>query len=267
MKRNSRIIDHKEDVYTTPEMKTGIFHRLLPTLSFYMMATSVVVKGSRAALRGQYGMERWSQDSQDIATAAEAVGGRIRIDGLDNFRTLEGPCVIIANHMSTLETFLIPGILQPIKDITFIVKRSLLEYPVFKHVMRASMPITVGRVNPREDLKDVFEQGGKMLSGGRSVVVFPQTTRSDVFDPERFNSIGAKLASRAGVPIIPMALYTAFWSNGRILKDYGTIHPDRKIRFSLGKPIYIEGKGTREHQEVVDFIKAKLDSWAAEDGR
>jgi len=267
MQTNRRILDNPEDGYTTPEIHVGLFSRLLPTLSFYMMATGIVIKGSRAAVRGQYDMERWTSDSQDIANAAETVGGRIEIDGLDNFRSLDGPCVIVANHMSTLETFMIPSILQPIKDITFIVKRSLLEYPVFKHVMRASGPITVSRENPREDLKAVFEQGGQMLSRGRSVVVFPQTTRSDVFDPEHFNSIGAKLASKAGVPVIPMALYTAFWSNGKILKDYGRIHPERKIRFSIGKPIHIDGKGTREHQQVVEFIRGRLDNWASADGR
>ena len=267
MEKNSRVLDNREDTYTTSDVRPGFLARALPSLCFYLMATKVVIKASHVAARGHYDRQRWCRDSQDIINAIEAVGGRLYIEGLDNFRSLEGPCVIVANHMSTLETFALPAILQSIRDITFVVKRSLTEYPIFKHVMRASNPITVSRTNPREDLKAVFEQGTRMLSEGRSVIVFPQTTRVQVFDPEHFNTIGTKLAAKAGVPIVPIALYTAFWSNGKILKDYGAVYPERKIRFSIGKPIHIQGKGTREHQEAVDFIMDRQEKWAREDGR
>jgi len=264
---NSRILNNKEDTYATESMKVAVFPRLFPSLTFYLKATAIVLKASRAAARGQYDMKRWCRDSQDIINAIETVGGRMHIEGLDNFRSLNGPCVIVANHMSTLETFALPSILQPIRDVTFVVKRSLTEYPVFKHVMRATNPITVTRENPREDLRTVFEEGTRLISEGRSIIIFPQTTRTVNFDPEHFNTIGAKLAARAGVPIVPIALYTAFWSNGRLLKDYGAVYPERKIRFSIGKPLHVEGKGNREHRKSVDFIKGKLDTWAQEDER
>ncbi|MFC1549292.1 lysophospholipid acyltransferase family protein [Nitrospirota bacterium] len=267
MEINSRILDNKEDTYTTENIRPGFLLRTLPSLCFYSMATKVVIKASHDAARGKYDMQRWCRDSQEIANAVEAVGGRIFIDGLNNFRSLEGPCVIVANHMSTLETFVLPSILQPVRDVAFVIKRSLTEYPIFKHVIRASTPITVSRNNPREDLKTVFEEGARMLSEGRSIIIFPQTTRTEVFDPKHFNTIGAKLAARTGVPIIPIALYTAFWSNGKILKDYGAVYPERKIRFSIGRPIHIQGKGNREHQETVDFIRGRQEEWAAEDGR
>jgi 1-acyl-sn-glycerol-3-phosphate acyltransferase len=267
MEKNSRLLDNRDDTYATEEARPGFLLRALPSLCFYLMATKVVMKASHSAKRGQYDLRRWARDSQEIVNAIEAVGGRIYIDGLRNFRSLEGPCVIVANHMSTLETFVLPSILQPIRDVTFVVKRSLTEYPIFRHVMRASKPITVSRQNPREDLKAVFEQGARMLSEGRSVIVFPQTTRKEVFDPGHFNTIGAKLAAKAGVPLVPIALYTAFWGIGKILKDYGAVHTERKIRFSIGRPIHIEGKGNREHQETVDFIRGKQEEWAAEDGR
>jgi 1-acyl-sn-glycerol-3-phosphate acyltransferase len=39
--------------------------------------------------------------------------------------------------MSTLETFVLPYLIAPHRPMTFVVKKSLVEYPVFKHVMRA----------------------------------------------------------------------------------------------------------------------------------
>ncbi len=148
--------------------------------------------------------------------ALEQVGVSIEIDGIDNFRTFDGPCVFIGNHMSTLETFVLPVLIAPIKDATFVVKQSLVEYPVFKYVMRARDPVTVGRSNPRDDLKAVLEGGTERLKAGISIIIFPQTTRLAAFDRDQFNTIGIKLAKRAGVPVVPIALKTDAWGNGAL---------------------------------------------------
>ena len=47
--------------------------------------------------------------------------------------------------MSSLETMVLPAIVQPIKHVTFVVKASLLNYPIFKYVMRSRDPVAVTR--------------------------------------------------------------------------------------------------------------------------
>jgi 1-acyl-sn-glycerol-3-phosphate acyltransferase len=163
--------------------------------------------------------------------------------------------------MSTLETFTLPGTLVPIRPVTFVVKQSLVDYPIFGHVMRSRDPITVGRTNPREDLKAVLEGGTDRLARGISIVIFPQTTRRPVFDPAEFNSIGVKLAKRAGVPIVPIALKTDAWSNGTLAKDYGPIKPSRTAHFAFGPPLAVTGRGEAEHEEIVRFITRHLIIW------
>ena len=96
------------------------------------------------------------------------------------------------------------------------------------------------------------------------MIVFPQTTRRPVFDPAQFNSIGVKLARRAGVPVIPLAVKTDAWGLGWPLKDLGKIDPSRTVRFSFGDPLTVTGTGKEEHEEVVRFITDKLDSWSGE---
>ena len=39
--------------------------------------------------------------------------------GVEHLQAVDGPCVVIANHMSMLETVILPIIIQPVKDILF----------------------------------------------------------------------------------------------------------------------------------------------------
>ena len=61
--------------------------------------------------------------------------------------------------MSMMETLILPVMVQPIKPVTFVVKETLLSYPVFKHIMLSRNPIAVTRTNPRQDLKTVLNEG------------------------------------------------------------------------------------------------------------
>jgi 1-acyl-sn-glycerol-3-phosphate acyltransferase len=192
-----------------------------------------------------------------------ACGVDIRIEGLEHVRAEDGPVVFIANHMSTLETFLLPSLIAPIKPVTFVVKESLTTYPIFGHVMRARDPVTVGRVNPREDYAAVMEGGSRRLGGGISMIIFPQAVRSARFEPENFNTLGVKLARRAGVPVQPIALRSDAWGNGRRLKDLGRIDPSLPVRFRFAPPMPVTGNGSAEHEWIVAYIRACLAEWGA----
>jgi 1-acyl-sn-glycerol-3-phosphate acyltransferase len=127
--------------------------------------------------------------------------------------------------------------------------------------MRSVKRIPVGRVNPREDLKAVLTRGAEYLRAGVSVVIFPQSTRAVTFDAEAFNSLGVKLAERAGVPVIPLALKTDFMANGRLIKDVGPVDPRKTIHFAFGAPLRIEKNDKAAHQAVVDFVATRLREW------
>jgi 1-acyl-sn-glycerol-3-phosphate acyltransferase len=254
-------LHYQNGVYRTAPVRIPLFSRIFPELSLYASLARIVFSGSRLAKRGRYGDAEWDANSIDSLRAFERVGGVLEITGTDNFRALDGPCVFIGNHMSTLETMVLPCMIVPFKKVTFVVKQSLVEYPVFKHIMRARDPITVGRTNPREDLKAVLEGGEERLKKGVSLVIFPQTTRTPVFDPAEFNTIGVKLAKRAGVPVVPVALLTDAWGNGKHFKDFGRIDPSKKVYFAFGEPLKITGRGDEEHQRIIEFITGKLKDW------
>jgi 1-acyl-sn-glycerol-3-phosphate acyltransferase len=252
----------RTDSYHTPDRRLGRLARNFPSLVFYPKIVDVVVRSSRLAQQGRYDRNAWARSSEAVADYLEASGCRLHVEGLGNLAPLDRPAVFIGNHMSTLETFVLPALLIPrCENLTFVVKRSLVEYPFFKHVMLSRNPVVVDRVNPRDDLKAVMEQGAERLAAGYSIVIFPQHTRSVDFDPGQFNSIGIKLAARTGAPVVPVALQTWAWSPGKHLKDYGPIIPSRPIHFAFGAPLTVTGKGNDEHQHVVSFIQEHLQRW------
>jgi 1-acyl-sn-glycerol-3-phosphate acyltransferase len=132
--------------------------------------------------------------------------------------------------------------------------------------MRSRDPIAVSRTNPRQDLKAVLEGGMDRLKRGISIIVFPQTTRARSIDPTRFNTIGVKLAKRANVPIVPLALLTDAWGNGKYLNDIGKIDSSKNVYFAFGEPMWVQGRGTDEHQAIIHFISRKLQEWKDERG-
>jgi 1-acyl-sn-glycerol-3-phosphate acyltransferase len=251
------------DSYRTPkDRKRSLLAKLSPSLYFYARGiTGTVRRAAKMSRRGVYDGNAWTQSSLEVFDAMEAAGGNFEITGMDNIDALEAPVVFVGNHMSTLETFIMPSLIQPKRNVTFVVKESLMSYFWFGDVLRPRDPIVVGRTNPREDLLAVMGKGKKLLGEGTSIIIFPQTTRTDTFDPSKFNTIGAKLAARAGVKIVPVALQTNAWGNGERLKDFGPIRPELPIHFAFGEPITPEGKGDEAHRQTIDFIEGKMQEW------
>ena len=224
----------------------------------------LVLKSRRIALKGLYDRQAWSNTSIVFFRIIEGCGGRFHLRGLDNIRNSKGSVVFVSNHMSTLETMVFPGIIAPMREVTFVVKESLVKHPLFGPVMKARNPILVTRKNLREDLEVVMRKGQEFLSGGTSIVIFPQSTRKVEFVPEEFNTLGVKLAAKAGVAVVPVAIKTDFLENGKLLKELGPLSRNKPIYITFGEPINIDIPIKEVHQKVIDFISGNLKKWGNE---
>jgi 1-acyl-sn-glycerol-3-phosphate acyltransferase len=250
-----------ESTYQTGGRPASWLGRCCPTAVFYSKILGIVYRAAKLAKKGLYDNQRWIKSSITTVRSLEFVGGRFDLQGLDVIGRLSSACVFIGNHMSILETFVLPCLIQPNRDVTFVVKESLITYPLFGQVMRSRKPVVVGRDNPREDLKTVLEEGQKRLEANISIIIFPQTTRSVEFDPKKFNTLGVKLAKRCNVPVVPFALKTDAWGLGRRLKDFGPIRPEKTVHIHFGEPMQVKGSGKEEHNVIVEFIETKLAAW------
>jgi 1-acyl-sn-glycerol-3-phosphate acyltransferase len=252
------------DIYNTPQKETLSFIekiRLDSRFYFTFKYAEIVLRTRKEAIRKLYDTKAWTDSSFEILRFIEKAGGVFHITGMENITRSPGSVLFISNHMSTLETMVLPSIIGPHKELTFVVKESLVKHPLFGDVMRSRNPVVVGRTDPRKDLEAVMNGGVERLQNGISIVIFPQSTRSVEFKPEEFNSLGVKLAKKAGVDVVPIALKTDFWGNGNLIKELGPLDHNQQIHIKFGEPMRITGNGKEENQRIIDFIKSSLEEW------
>lgn len=252
-----------DSYHTDPNSKRSFWDKIsLGTPIYFGVKFLPMLNGSRKiALEGKFDTNTWATRSMDIFKLIESCGGKFHIEGLDNIMKSEEPVVFISNHMSMLESMVFPGIIAGRREVTFVVKKSLTTHKLFGPTMRARKPIAVDRKDPISDFKTVMAEGIETLKSGVSVVIFPQSQRMVEFDETQFNTLGIKLAKKAKVKIVPVAIKTDFWTNGRIFKDISTLERSRPIHIKFGEPITIDGPGKKEHQQVIEFITGNLAEW------
>ena len=195
------------------------------------------------------------------------MGGKIRIDGFERIKEADMPVVWVSNHMSSLETYLLPSLLTTWSRLMVVLKEPLAHYPLFGRVVRAVDPIRLKRENAMDDLRKVMTEGSAGLKNGRSALIFPQGKRMRRFDPESFNSLGAKLAARAGVPVVPLAVCMDFLRVGEWQRDlFASVHIGSTVRISCGEPIPSDLPQGEIQARCRNFICAKLGEWQRESG-
>lgn len=188
-----------------------------------------------------------------VGWARLSCGIRYEVIGRENIPTQ--PAVILSNHQSTWETIFLYHLFRPAVPI---LKKELLDIPLWGWALRLQKPIAIDRSKPREASKSMSLQGSERLQAGLSIFVFPEGTRSRAGTVGRFSRGGAQLAAASGVPVVPVLHNAGYcWPAGTWRKKSG------KVRLIIGQPIESEGKSSRdlaaEYDQWVDQQLASLD--------
>jgi 1-acyl-sn-glycerol-3-phosphate acyltransferase len=210
--------------------------------------------------------EKWARACFSAVTTAEKLGLSVMIEGFDARVKHEGPVVYLCNHMSTTETILLMPVLLAFGPFSYVAKASLAHLPFLTKAAEHMRMVPIGRKSPREDLMAVLNTGTERIKGGDSFLIFPQGTRQTVFSRKVYSSIGAKLAEKAGCPVVPIVVDTRCQLTRekglfrRVFKDFGTFDPTRDIRVACG-PVIPNAKSRVMHEAAFDWMASKLEEW------
>ncbi len=179
-------------------------------------------------------------------TICRLAGVRVRIEGLDHI-TPDQTYIFAGNHASQFDIFVFQGYFP--YDFRWMAKKELFRLPVFGQTMLRVGYIPVDRSNSREAMKSL-DAAAARIAAGKSVLIFPEGTRSADGRLKEFKGGAVLLAIKAGVPLVPMA----FNGSHQVLPKGRWIPDSGEIVLRIGTPIPTAGLKTKDKQQLVDTL-------------
>jgi 1-acyl-sn-glycerol-3-phosphate acyltransferase len=130
----------------------------------------------------------------------------VQVEGMDRIDKNRS-YIFAANHQSMYDIFLVYGWLD--SRFKWIMKKELRKIPFVGAACEAAGHIFIDRTSPMAALKSI-EVAGKKLSGGSSVVIFPEGTRSQTGQLGKFKRGAFTIASEIKLPIVPLTIKGTF---------------------------------------------------------
>lgn len=177
-------------------------------------------------------------------------GVRWQFKGWENLP--QGPAIILSKHQSAWETLFLVSHLP--KQVCFVYKKELHKVPFFGWGLALLDMIPIDRAKGKEAFEQMVQVGQQRLNQGRWPILFPEGTRVAPGLMGRFKIGGALLATRTGVPVVPIAHNAGeYWPRNSFLKKSGL------ITVSIGKPISSTNLSPEGlNQAVYDWIYREM---------
>lgn len=169
-------------------------------------------------------------------------GADLRIQGQENF-----PCKETAVYMGTHKSYMDIVIMIALIDepLVFIGKSEVDQLPFIRTWFKAIGGIYMDREDIRQSFK-VILQAIEKLREGYSVAIFPEGTRAKGKEMIDFKAGSFKLATKANVPIVPIAMQNTF----KLLEEKRRVRPAR-IEVNVGRVIDVPNLTKEEKQTLV----------------
>ena len=182
-------------------------------------------------------------------------GADITVDGIEHIP--DGAALFVGNHQSYFDILVTCIYIK--NGVGYIAKKEMEQIPLLSLWMKGINCLFLDRDNIKEGLKTIL-QGVEELKKGYSMFIFPEGTRNQGTEMLPFKEGSTKMAEKAKVPIIPVAISgTAnLFENNHGLK----ITP-AKVHVSFGAPI-VAGELPKEEKKFLGAyvqrqIKTMLD--------
>lgn len=190
---------------------------------------------------------RWSRRVLDVC------GVQVVAENFD--RPLPDPAyLVVSNHTSHFD---VPSILACFpRELFPVAKRELGHIPLFGWALRGGAAIMIDR-GDRERARASIQAAGAAIRSGRSVLMFPEGTRTPGTELGPFKKGPFYLALEARVPVLPVAVLGA--SEVLAPKDW-KVQSGRSITVRLGPPLSTEGyrKGGAGRRALAEDVRTAL---------
>lgn len=186
---------------------------------------------------GYYPGKIWSQLTCLVFLIPVKVEGRENLDCKTSY-------VFLANHQGAFDIFLIYGFLG--RNFKWMMKQSLRKIPLVGKACASAGFIFVDRSSPRMIYKTI-KHAEKVLTGGTSLMVFPEGRRTFTGRMNEFKKGAFFIADQLQLPVVPMTINGSF----DVLPRTGKLLSRHPLTLTIHKPIYPLGKKGPENLEML----------------
>jgi 1-acyl-sn-glycerol-3-phosphate acyltransferase len=203
---------------------------------------AIAITPSLAARRAflQYSVRFWLR----------LAGIRVWATGLSNIP--EGrPCVLIPNHSSYLDSFVLAAVLPP--RFVFLAKKELDRSAFLSIFLRRLGTIFAERASAEQGVQDAAA-AVEAVRAGQGLVVYPEGTFRRAPGLRPFKLGGFLIAAQAGVPLLPVTIR----GMRSTLRDGQWVPRPGRISISIGAPLTCEGADWGAAVELRDRARAEI---------
>jgi len=171
------------------------------------------------------------------------------IKGKDNIP--RKPCIVMSKHQSAFETLALQQIFIP---QVWILKKELLQIPVYGWGLASMQPIAINRDSTIKSFRQIADQGCERLQKGYWVIIFPEGTRVAPNKKKKYLPGGGMLAEKSGAQVVPVAHNAGrLWPRNSMIKKPGL------ITIKIGPVIKSENKSAKViTDEVENWIEKEI---------
>ncbi len=194
---------------------------------------------------------RFPEIQKNTQRILKFLGFPLTSEGVENIPENE-PVLFISNHQGTIDPLLV--VASSKITMAFVSKAENEKIPFFGRGAKLLGTIHFDR-NSREGNIFMLREGVRRLKSGKSLLIFPEGTRSKGDDMNKFNHGAFQLALMSKATIVPVTLNNAHCFDHQ--------SKDRNLKVSYGKAIpyaqYKELSTTEISDLVYDIVASKIE--------
>lgn len=176
-------------------------------------------------------------------------GTTVKVNGLENIP--QRNVLFVSNHQGYFDIPLLIGYINKPKG--FIAKAELKKIPIISAWMKKIHCVFMDRNDIRQSIRAI-QKGVKILKSGKSMVIFPEGTRSKSNTLGTFKPGSMKLALKSGVPIVPVTINGSY----KILEQNDFIIKPTQVEIVISKPVYVDKLTKEERANLAPLVRDKV---------
>ena len=188
----------------------------------------------------------WARSILSVAGISVRILHRERLDPAKSF-------VIAVNHESFCDILVLLAALP--QQVRFLAKRSVFRVPVLGWSIAAAGFVPVDRGERSRSVATV-DAALFRLRGGRSLVIFPEETRTYTGELLPFKQGAALLALRSGLPLVPLGIAGTL----RILPRNTLVFRSGPVVLSVGQPIEVSGRPPSDRRGLTRIAREQVEA-------